>query len=331
MPVYKRGDRWYADVQHGGRRVKRSAGPGSTRAQAKSLEAQILARLTGRQRGVYYLDDALAHWLQGDARGLKSYKGILEHASQIEPYVVGRLLTDAPAVADEYKRDHHGELAPATINRRIALLRRVCNLAWKEWGWLDVPVGQRIKLLPEHNRRTTYLTLDQVGDILECVKEPGIRDAITLATYTGLRLGEIMRLTDDMRREGAIFLPTLTKSGKPRTVPVATAVKAIPLPVRATRGMIQLRFREAANACGHRGARFHDLRHSFASLLLQQGATLSTVQELLGHSTIAITKDLYGHLEQSHLRQAMALLDDLDASRPKRVPAKKASARRKCA
>ena len=85
--------------------------------------------------------------------------------------------------------------------------------------------------------------------------------------------------------------------------------------------MIQLRFREATIAAGLVGVRFHDLRHTYASLLIQAGASLSTVQELLGHSSIAITKDLYGHLERDHLNRAVALLDKM--SRPKRVPAKK--------
>lgn len=71
------------------------------------------------------------------------------------------------------------------------------------------------------------------------------------------------------------------------------------------------------------GVTFHDLRHTYASLLLQRGARLSNVQELLGHSTIAITKDLYGHLEASHLEETVRLLEK---SVPKRVPRKKRAA-----
>lgn len=321
MPVYKRGDRWYCDVQVNGQRVKKSLGEGATKAEAKTEEAQIRARLVGRRRGIYYLDDALVKWLEGDAVGLKSYKGILEHAKQIEPFVAGKLLTEAPDVAEAYKRAYQGVLRPATINRRTALLRRVCNIAWKEWGWLDVPVGQRIKMLPENNKPGTFLTFAQVAAIVEHIKEPGIRDATWLAAYTGLRLGEVMSLDASHQRDGAIILLPDTKSGKPRTVPLPKAAKGINLPIRATRGMIQLRFREATIAAGLGGVRFHDLRHTYASLLIQAGASLSTVQELLGHSSIAITKDLYGHLERDHLNRAVALLDKM--ARPKRVPAKK--------
>src|SRR5437667_9343116 len=55
--------------------------------------------------------------------------------------------------------------------------------------------------------------------------------------------------------------------------------------------------------------RFHDLRHTAASLLLAQGCTLHTVQKILGHSQIALTSDLYGHLFMSVAREAMAGMD----------------------
>jgi integrase len=55
--------------------------------------------------------------------------------------------------------------------------------------------------------------------------------------------------------------------------------------------------------------RFHDLRHTAASLLLAQGCTLHTVKEILGHSQIALTADLYGHLFMSVAREAMSGMD----------------------
>lgn len=62
---------------------------------------------------------------------------------------------------------------------------------------------------------------------------------------------------------------------------------------------------------GLKHVRFHDLRHTYASLLIQAGASLSLVQRLMGHSTIAITNDLYGHLTTEHLEAAVRLLDKL--------------------
>jgi integrase len=71
---------------------------------------------------------------------------------------------------------------------------------------------------------------------------------------------------------------------------------------------------------GLRRFRIHDMRHTFASLLIQDGASLAYVGEQLGHSTIAVTVDLYGHLVPS---ANIAFVDRLDAknnSETKRNP-----------
>lgn len=65
--------------------------------------------------------------------------------------------------------------------------------------------------------------------------------------------------------------------------------------------------------------RFHDLRHTAASLLLAQGATLHDVKEILGHSQIRLTADLYGHAYMAVKREAVSKMDDVLAPKPKRV------------
>ena len=56
--------------------------------------------------------------------------------------------------------------------------------------------------------------------------------------------------------------------------------------------------------------RFHDLRHSCASLLLSQGIPMKQIQEWLGHSTFATTADIYSHLDfNSKLESAQAISD----------------------
>ena len=59
-----------------------------------------------------------------------------------------------------------------------------------------------------------------------------------------------------------------------------------------------------------RRVRFHDLRHSFASMLLQNGEPLTYVKEQMGHSSIKVTVDIYGHLVPGGNRQAVDRLDD---------------------
>lgn len=307
MPVYKRGDVWYADVQVGGQRIKQSAGPDATKADAKALEAEIRTRLKNRRRHVYYLDDALAKWLDEYAANLKGPEKYAQHAKQLLPYVQGRLLTDAPEVAREYANDC-AHLRPATINQRLRILRRVANLAFAEWRWLDLPVGKRIRMLAERNRRSVYLSPEQIEAVCIFTYSQGVADAIRFAAFSGVRLGELVRITRSHVVGGVLYLDAVNKAGKQRTIPLPDRIKDIPLPIRATRNQIQDQYRKATRKVGLK-ATFHDLRHTYASLLIQAGASLSAVQELMGHSTIAITKDLYGHLEKSHLEAAVKLLN----------------------
>jgi integrase len=69
-------------------------------------------------------------------------------------------------------------------------------------------------------------------------------------------------------------------------------------------------FYKALTAAGIRRVRFHDARHTFASLLLQQGESLPYVRDQLGHSSIQMTVDVYGHLVPGINRQAVDKLDD---------------------
>ncbi len=74
---------------------------------------------------------------------------------------------------------------------------------------------------------------------------------------------------------------------------------------------------------GLRKIRFHDLRHTYASLLLNLGESPAYVQEQLGHYSIQITVDTYGHLIPGSNRAAVNKLDNLGKSAPYTHPAKK--------
>ena len=65
----------------------------------------------------------------------------------------------------------------------------------------------------------------------------------------------------------------------------------------------------AIERAGLRRIRFHDLRHTCASLLLAQGVSPRVVMELLGHTQLSMTTDLYGHVMPSSLRAAADALD----------------------
>ena len=80
-------------------------------------------------------------------------------------------------------------------------------------------------------------------------------------------------------------------------------------------------FYRLLDLAGLRRVRFHDLRHSFATLLIQQGESLAYVRDQLGHHSIQITVDTYGHLVPGGNRQAVDRLDDQPEKRKEAVSA----------
>jgi len=68
-------------------------------------------------------------------------------------------------------------------------------------------------------------------------------------------------------------------------------------------------FTRIAKRAGLNGVRFHDLRHTFASLMLLRGAKPKVISEALGHSSVAFTMDVYSHIIEGMQEDAMALLD----------------------
>jgi integrase len=219
------------------------------------------------------------------------------------PHAIGRRLDEAADAWLAY-RAANPELTNSTHNRRGAILRRVCNLA-RRWGWTTEDLGARIQLLPENSPRHIYLTPTEVAALASKCGHRPTRDAILIAAYAGLRLSEILRLTPTDVRRGCLHL-SQTKSGRPRVVPIHPAIRTAVarLPINCGPRWITRHFERARIALERQDWHFHDLRHTNASWLVQSGADLVTVRDLLGHSSLAVTSR-YAHLATKHLRAAV--------------------------
>jgi integrase len=308
MSVYfdQRDQLWRVQVQKNGRRLSTTA---RTREEADQLEAGyrrdlFLSRIGERPRRT--IEDALLNWLDHEAKGLGSRKQTESHARALVGFVEGKPLEDLAQAWQDY-RAAHPQLTNSTLNRRGAILRRVGNLAFK-WGWIDAPIGAKIELLKENPARQIYLTRAQFTRLVKACDYAPARDAMTIAAYAGLRLGEIMRLTPSSIRDDLIHV-AISKNGKPRVVPVHQAARAAlrRLPIPCKWRWILRHFERARAAAGLPHIRFHDLRHTNASWLIQADADPVTVRDLLGHSSLAVT-GRYSHLSTAHLRKAVRRL-----------------------
>lgn len=310
MPVNrdKRG-RWVVEFQHRGVRVHRRCPEGVGKGEAEALEARLRTEIfAARELGVkpaVSLPHAVQSWLNQVAKHQKSYAKTKNRALAMAPLLIGKTLGSIPAIADELKK---AESAAGTINRKLALLKAVAKFAFKTKGWTDENLSARIQLLPEDGAREVYLTKAQVKTLAAGMSTPAGRAAVILSAYTGLRKGELLRLTKANVHGHDIRLTRKTKVGKARTVPVPPSARAALdfVPFALKEGALDWDWRKARKAAGLKHVHWHDLRHTYASWLINEGVDLYTVAELLGDHII--TAKRYAHLQTKTLTKAVARL-----------------------
>jgi integrase len=308
MPIRKdeRG-RWHVELCVRRQRVHRVCPANTTKAQAQQLEAEIRKDLYAAGTGTAnrLISDALANYVENHLRFSKSYKDSVSHVYRLADWVKGLRLTDASRVCEQFKSEARESYSNATINRSIAALRRACHLAYT-LEWVGEPVHLKIKSLPENNARHVYLSKEQITALAQACQDDQARDAIMIAAYTGLRLGELLRLTPDNIVDGMIRIDANTKTGQPRAVPIVPGIrKALKrLPFTYPKRKIQAEFEKARKRARMPHVRFHDLRHTTASLLAAQGVSLPIIGRILGHASPATTQR-YAHLSDEAVRAAM--------------------------
>ena len=234
--------------------------------------------------------EALDRW-QPDAERLRSWARDLRYRAAIVRQLVGHYrLAQLADAADLIKRKG-AELKPATVNRYLALLKRLGSLAYK-WSWIEHPIAARIELLPGEARRTAYATPQQLRRLMAAAADHRLRDAMLLAALTGLRKGELLAATPQMIDGGALILPpAITKTHRPRVVPLPAEALPIARRLPIALGAMNLHklWNEARLAAGLPHLRWHDLRRTYGTWLLQGGASLADVRDLLGHGDVKTT------------------------------------------
>jgi integrase len=304
MPVTKRENGSYqVTVCYGGRTYRKTSRHW-TFADAKAYERKWLASVRDAAAGREpdkLIADALERWLVEHVPRLRSARQTRNHARQLLPYIAGRKLDDAGKVWAEIKAAEQGK-SPATVNHKGRILRQITRLAWKDWRWLDHPVS--IALLSEAPRER-FLTTAEVAALADATGHPAARGYVLLAAYTGIRRGHLLRLTRHDVQEGFLRLDRSSKTRTLQLVPLHPKVRAIAEALPLGIGDRQLReaWTRAREETGI-DCRWHDLRHTCASWLVQAGVPIYTVAQILGHSSPAVTQR-YAHLAPQNLVDAV--------------------------
>ncbi|WP_235428088.1 site-specific integrase [Xenorhabdus khoisanae] len=227
----------------------------------------------------------------------------------------------------------------------LALIKSILRAAEREWKWLDkAPI---IKVNQPKNRRIRWLEHHEALRLIEECPEP-LKSVVRFALATGLRRSNIVNLEwqqIDMQRKTAWVNPEESKSGK--AIGVALNDTACQIlrdqignhhkwvfvhkePAKRNDGTDTPAIRKmrvdnnrswysALRRAGIEDFRFHDLRHTWASWLVQSGVPLSALQEMGGWESIEMVRR-YAHLAPKHLTEHAKQLDAIFSTFSIHVP-----------
>lgn len=222
-------------------------------------------------------------------------------------------------------------LAPATVNREGALIRRLLNLA-VELGELETNLAKGIRLYREAPGRVPALDGSDEAALFAALPD-WMRPIVRIALLSGMREGEILALRwRNVDFESGVLIVEDSKSGEARRVPLhpALADELLPrrgapddyvaiMPSRRRRDKttdkelppsrdphtVSQAFRRAARSIGRPDLCFHSARHVHATRLLAVGASLPEVAATLGHKTLAVARR-YAHVSPARLAALVA-------------------------
>lgn len=315
---------WIVEVRGGGRSQRITLGPVGVlphqKARRKAQEA-LLAGLEGRpvREGRRSMTDLWlrmeTEWLPrlspGSQQNVRGYWN-----NHIQPVLGAHVVADV--TANEISELLAGIEGNATCNRTHECLRRMFGFA-QRWEWLSKNPATGWERRREV-ARAAYLTRDELARLLDALPPTPSGDALRTAALTGCRIGEALGMSWTQLRDDArlwVKNAATTKQRKEHVIPVPDIVRDILLKQPRYGEFVFSRedgsriktvrkvFAWALKRAGLPHHRIHDLRHTFASALINSGSSLVLVGAALGHSVPATTQR-YSHLATDTLREAMS-------------------------
>lgn len=344
MTVRKRGKRgiWGYDFMIRGVRYREAIPEAQTKQEALQVEAEarraVYEGRYGRQmRSISFEKFVREVFLPYAEQNRKRHSQDERIANGFIQFFKGRALQEIPPMLiEQYKRKAAQTLTSkktkplaSTINQKLAVLHRVFSLA-VENGYLSQNPVSTVKRLKEGDRRERVMTYEEekaIREVLDSnVRYHSLKQYFEIANNTGMRAMEILELKfDEVDFERAeIRLPyTRTKEAKDKTIPLNSVALDVLKRVREERGgegrvfgsdssygQIGHLWREVCDKAEVVNLHLHDLRHTFASRLLERGERETDINKILGHSKLRMTTK-YLHSSAESRRRAVESLSQV--------------------
>jgi integrase len=255
----------------------------------------------------------------------------------IRPVLGAKLLNDISSEDIDHWMLHQMEVGykSGTVNKHASMLNRTLNIA-VHWGYLEKNAfkGAAIHKLPVGDYVQRFLTRNEISQLLSACKQsthPYLHLFVKLLLLTGARKSELrLAKWKDIDDDKMQLFVAISKSGRSRKIMLSNqAVKvldkvrlrtdALGLPTtrddwlfpnprtRKPYTSFHLAFFAARKHAGLNTERIHDLRHTYASLLINNGASIYEVQQLLGHYHISMT-ERYAQLFPNTLKDRVNII-----------------------
>lgn len=309
-------------------KVQTGTAPGDCKMTFKEA-SEIFMRLHASKKCKYNTEHGYKGYLKNH---LLPYFGKLK-LCEITPLAVNEF------VAQELETGRRN----STVNKYTKLMSQIYSFMIDMDIVVKNPLARIKSLKEERSEEIRSLSTEETKILLSKTKEiyPDFYPLLFTALFTGMRQGELMGLTWDsinwitrkitVDKNFTHGRVGTTKTGKVRKIDMSLELVKVLKEWRLAcpkgennlvfpngdggyqdaNNMIKRRFKPALNRAGIDSLRFHDLRHTYASLLLANGAPMKYVQHQLGHSSIKMTMDLYTHLLPEINEQCVNLLDNI--------------------
>jgi len=327
-------ERWYLDYRDfTGKRKQEVVKTAQTREEAViALQNKVLAIFSSQNdvkhhKKIKFLEFAdlyLKNYARVNKRSWKNDKSYLKGMKKFfKKFYLDEITSLSVERFKSWKLNQ--DVTKSTVNRYLAVLRKMLNVA-KEWEYLPESRIIKFKLYSEtDNLKERILRPEEEKNLFEAINPSTkyLKLILRVALHTGMRRGEILNLKwSQIDLDKKVIRVERTKSGKIRFIPINELLMREFLLQKQTKSSkfvftnaatgkqfvdIKRAFLGACKRAGIENLRFHDLRHTFASRLVENGVDIITVKTLLGHSSVRIT-ERYLHTQGEQKKKAVETL-----------------------